>query len=869
MKGKAKGPGMLLLRLLGLTGALAAVFGGVLLAAYGGPWAWLLLLAGLADVGVWLAAEVLGSISLVSGRGAMGANVAGQILLAVLLFVGINVFSFQHYKRLDCTADHRFTLSETIKSQLAKLEDETDIVVLQTGVSFGQRAENRADKADKYDVAAQKQIVEKVHDLVQMFQDLGARFRVKILDSTSEQYEAQLRPMRGDAKYKVLVEAIDATSENSIFIHSRGKVQRLGFQDVYQVDKEASRKQGNLVLNYQGEQPLANKIFNIEARKPRIAVGVVHPSLGLDAFEDSKHGMVGLKRVLEQRGFEYREIVLKHKWRREPPQGRLAANATAMEYKENRFQELDNRIKLEEMRLKVVERNIKTIKAEIDKWRDTPLKDLQAEFVMARSITGGYIPKSRQEISDFERRVGAKVAQRELLEVDRTPIVEELKEELKEEEINRARFQTTKQRAEEERSKLDAQAEQIAESQRIELRAKMDRILADCDMLLLPRPTYFDVLNEDIIPPMVYSLEQDQVDGIKAFIKSGKPVLFCLGPTVDPDEPGPGKTEIEDLLKDFGFHLNNQVVLYNAEGDAFEQRQDSDGLFKVKRAEIPPTELAWSTSPAEGEEPYRKNEISTSLSITARALGEKASRELLIRQPRPVYVYKIDPKTGQRKQYKNADLLVTNAQSWNEEQPFVVGNRVPQYQKPAKDDPRNNTFDEKRRGPFPIAAVVDERVPLNWYSASELYAKPSRVASLVGLGVLTPVSLTVEERVAAETVVPMVRLGVIGHGGIFNGERINPMKEKIFLDVSNWLLGREDLLSKERSTWSFPRVQLVAAPNEAQLAKETPQQRAEREEKEARQFRQAFLVRGLSAWVLLPALCVFAGVVVWLVRRVR
>jgi hypothetical protein len=53
---------------------------------------------------------------------------------------------------------------------------------------------------------------------------------------------------------------------------------------------------GNLVLNYQGVQNFADKVFKIEEKKPRIGFAVVHGFLGQDGTEDI--GMPGLKDAL-------------------------------------------------------------------------------------------------------------------------------------------------------------------------------------------------------------------------------------------------------------------------------------------------------------------------------------------------------------------------------------------------------------------------------------------------------------------------------------------------------------------------------------------------------------------------------------------
>ena len=49
---------------------------------------------------------------------------------------------------------------------------------------------------------------------------------------------------------------------------------------------------------------------------------------------------------------------------------------------------------------------------------------------------------------------------------------------------------------------------------------------------------------------------------------------------------------------------------------------------------------------------------------------------------------------------------------------------------------------------------------------------------------------------------------VIGHGGVFVGPNLTPVREKLLLDSCNWLLGRDDLLAKDNEVWEYPRVLL-------------------------------------------------------------
>ncbi len=308
-------PVLFMMRLAGLTGLVALVVGLVLWLAIGVDeagiivtvvGAGLLVLAGLVEL-----RGLMGAV--LSQRGAMGFNVALQVVLALVLIVGINAFSFSHYQRFDWTSDHLFTISQDIKHNLEQLRGETDIVVyLRNTSDLGQATDN---KLAHFQAAAQRKIVDKVKDLADEFQELGPRFRVEVLNIQEEDFEPKLTGIKD--KSKALADAIQAAPENSVFFLSQGRVQRLGFNDIYQLDSVASLaandSKGNLILNYQGVEPFANKILNIEEKKPRIGLAVVHEILSMDDPQDPRLTMNGAKKVLTSYGFDTRDIILK-KW---------------------------------------------------------------------------------------------------------------------------------------------------------------------------------------------------------------------------------------------------------------------------------------------------------------------------------------------------------------------------------------------------------------------------------------------------------------------------------------------------------------------------------------------------------------------------
>ena len=88
------------------------------------------------------------------------------------------------------------------------------------------------------------------------------------------------------------------------------------------------------------------------------------------------------------------------------------------------------------------------------------------------------------------------------------------------------------------------------------------------------------------------------------------------------------------------------------------------------------------------------------------------------------------------------------------------------------------------------------------------------------------------------------------HGGVFIGSTLSPAKEKLLLDVCNWLLGRDDLLTKggDENRWQYPRLILA-------------------DTQETADTRLALWQWG--ARLGMPVLFAYLGLVVLLVRRLR
>ena len=144
------------------------------------------------------------------------------------------------FKRYDLTQDRIFTLDENIRTQLAQLRGETDIIVFQSGSPFGHRAKDEGDKLarraqikqKKVDISAQRKIIEKVKDLAEQFSDFGPRFHVHVLDIEDDNFDDKMLEFKDISED--LHDTILSAPENSVFFYSRDQkqVQRLSFSDL-------------------------------------------------------------------------------------------------------------------------------------------------------------------------------------------------------------------------------------------------------------------------------------------------------------------------------------------------------------------------------------------------------------------------------------------------------------------------------------------------------------------------------------------------------------------------------------------------------------------------------------------------------------
>jgi len=229
-------------------------------------------------------------------------------------------------------------------------------------------------------------------------------------------------------------------------------------------------------------------------------------------------------------------------------------------------------------------------------------------------------------------------------------------------------------------------------------------------------------------------------------------------------------------------------VLYDVEEVAFGERQGG-GLTGGTEVRVPPLQLSWSPGtgyPANLRRPGEKvdNPVRASQWLASRGLG-RAQREdprlqLRLRHARPVYL-EIDQKDPERFR-QQAEILMTSADSWNEDQPYATDSTTPAFKSTAvakQEKPDLATaLMERRRGPFPVGAVAEEKLPDSWFGKDE--RRPG-----------------------------FVRTAVIGEAWWLIGPTLDPSRERLVTDLFNWLIGRDDRLARrpaDEAVWEYPRL---------------------------------------------------------------
>ncbi len=779
--------------------------------------AWVALVA-IGCAFAWLIVETIGAFVLVTGRRtAVGGNAYLQIGLAIALLVLVNAWSFTHHKRYDLTRNQQFTLPQSVMADLDKLTGQTDIVVLQLHKTAG----SLSAKPDALDFAAERKVVEKVKDLVELFRERGPQFRVTVLDVEEEGYEQRIVKLTENASGQIVKKelraAIESAPENSIVFHSDGKVQRLSFSEFYLLDKTASRpaitlgdgkivtETKNLVLLPQGVRPFADRVLRLGEKKPKVGLAVIHPYLSSKAERESFTAS-GLRKTLEANGFEVTDIVLK-KWANGPP------SAAADTYEEFELDKAERRYLYLERTLDTFQTSAKRAKELTDKARTGSLSEADA---ISRRIT-------RQRIDSEESRAS---------------FIKFLEDVQKDNAESIAAIAQQLQTAGPQYQEVMKNERAIEARRSTDVKAKFAQAAADCDLLIVPRYTIMDLANGDMITPSLYNLNKDQASVVQEFVKAGKPVFALFGATAgETVRPNTEPDELEAVFNRFGIEFGSQTIIYEQEAQAAAERAGEQFGGSV---DVPP--LSFDIATPYGKKP---NPVGEAFRLTARAVNAKL--EVKKSGFRPVYLNSL----AAAKLPFGAVIAQTNKDSWNEDKPIPERDYTPKFDPAKLDDPKKGTRDEERHGPFPVGIAVETPIPAEWVQPKLAAVQFAANLGLSGWGAFAiPLvtdpsdyakALKDTERPAASS----VRIVALGHGGLVVGEKLKPGEEKLLLHAINWQLKRDDRLPKDAAAdekWQYPRVELSP--------------------------RETYVYRWGTLFGL-PLLCVYFGLIALMTRKVR
>ena len=800
----------------------------------------MLLAIGSAVVVLWLLVETGIALTQITGRkNARGTNAAVQVGLAIGLVVIVNGLSMMYPWRGDLTRDKQFTLPAEVQQKLRQLDPSktTDIIVYRTS------QDDSTSGSDALDEAANRKIVEKVNDLVEQFREFGPQFRVQQLSRNDEDFEDKLKTLSQDNDR--LKEAIEAAPGNSIFFHANGRVERLGFNEFYLLDKEASRKKEtvdgvdrtrtqNLVLLPQGIGGFVDRVESVGRPRPKIALATMHPFLSAskESLKIDQYTSTGLRKSLERNGFDVMDIVLKKNWFREAPIEPAAE--ISEEYEFDRIESVylsksDEAVGTEAAMSEITAARTAAGKliaqADAENNDDTKLKLLQEAAGHLQEFTSGQIrseagvravykalPQMLEELTQLNREAKAKL--------------EELRPQYLKAMSN----------------------ERLMENRRqTDVKAKLQRYVNQCDLLIVPRMTTVELASRNIIPPDFFQIDKDQTAVIREFLKAGKPVLFAFGPTnvarEAPPAPDADKNDVEALIARFGIQLGTQTIITTEEKEVM-ARQRNGGLGET--ANLPPLVLGSAETTVKPMNP-----IALALQTAARA-GEKQF-EIKRSGYRPIY---LNPQVAEQLPYA-AEIFSTVKESWNEDRPVPSRGYVPKYEPTKPNDPNAGTRLQEHHGPFPVGVAIEVPIPADWLeqkgTAQQAAILVGGFAPVPGMGLpfaaaeLTFVNAPFNPLLwgDARDKPKLSRIVVLGHGGFFTGTSLNPGSEALLLDSVNWQLKREDRLPRDAEPgqrWSYPRVALNATQQNAWH---------------------------WGTFLGMPALAVFFGLVVLQLRRLR
>jgi hypothetical protein len=274
-----------------------------------------------------------------------------------------------------------------------------------------------------------------------------------------------------------------------------------------------------LVLLPQGVDSFARRILAVQERRPKVAICVIHGFLGTEGIDDFTHA--GLKKTLTEHGFDVTDIVLK-KWGGGPP------SAAAYTRQESKIEEIEGERELASLKVLVIREEVSDlgkIKEALGKVAMRPVGD-RVRFY--NSLYEGSKNRSWLEIISVFKKWEEKLSEKTEPEFKKD-LIEKLDAQKLVTEKQIAEFEKERQAIEDKLTAAYKDERSIQDRRITDVKAKLARLLADVDLLVLPRYTITNVTTGREIPPDLHALDKDQVEAIRDYMKSGRPVLALMG----------------------------------------------------------------------------------------------------------------------------------------------------------------------------------------------------------------------------------------------------------------------------------------------------------------------------------------------------
>ena len=212
-----------------------------------------------------------------------------QGALAAVLLVGVNVWSFHHYERVDCTRDRQFTLPAEVRKDLRQLDPDSKTTII---VYSGTRRSARSPTSRRTITIPppRRKVVEKVKrsgrpaprarraaTQRRSARHPGARTSSRIGSNRSDTQNAP-ELTQGHRRRRRKTACSSTPGEQRQAAHPALELQRLLSAGQDGVARGSRRpRQSRVALS--GHGPFAQRLTHLEEKRPRIGIAVIHKVL--------------------------------------------------------------------------------------------------------------------------------------------------------------------------------------------------------------------------------------------------------------------------------------------------------------------------------------------------------------------------------------------------------------------------------------------------------------------------------------------------------------------------------------------------------------------------------------------------------------